>query len=143
MIELGLAIAIGSLFVLPALAVGGRQLMAQRRAQREAARARLELAREREEAAAQAERDRIDTLWREHPDIGGLTEYLRFIHLRRGQLDGSGSRRTTISSSARETSMPSPRIAAASGCRPVTVCWCWWPSSCSSWSSASGSRWIT
>ena len=87
MIELGLAIAIGSLFVLPALAVGGRQLMAQRRAQREAARARLELAREREEAAAQAERDRIDTLWREHPDIGGLTEYLRFIHLRRGQLD--------------------------------------------------------
>ena len=82
MIELGLVIAIGSLLVLPALAVSGRQLAARWQAQREAARARLELARERQEAAGQAERDRIDTLWREHPDIGGLTEYLRFIHLR-------------------------------------------------------------
>lgn len=87
MIELGLVIAIGSLFVLPALAVSGRRLAARWQAEREAARARLELAREHQQAAAQAERDRIDTLWREHPDIGGLTEYLRFIHLRRGQLD--------------------------------------------------------
>jgi len=59
----------------------------RRQARREAARAELEQARERREAAARAEQDRIDALWRDHPDIGGLTEYLRFIHLRRGQLE--------------------------------------------------------
>jgi hypothetical protein len=87
MIELGLVIAISLLFALPAAAVGTRRLAERWQAQREAARAELERARERREEATQAERDRIDALWRDHPDIGGLTEYLRFIHLRRGQLD--------------------------------------------------------
>ena len=87
MIELGLVITTILLFVLPAAAVGGKRLAARWQAQREAAREQLERERERREAAARAERERIDTLWREHPDIGGLTEYLRYIHLRRGQLD--------------------------------------------------------
>jgi hypothetical protein len=87
MIELGLVITTILLFALPAAAVGGKRLAGRRQARREAARAELEQARERREAAARAEQDRIDALWRDHPDIGGLTEYLRFIHLRRGQLE--------------------------------------------------------
>lgn len=87
MIELGLVIATIALFGLPAAAVGAKRLAERRQAQREAAREQRERERERREAAARAEQERIDTLWREHPDIGGLTEYLRYIHLRRGQLD--------------------------------------------------------
>ena len=87
MIELGLVITTILLFGLPAAAVGGKRLAARWQAQRETVREQLEREREHREAAALAERDRIDTLWREHPDIGGLTEYLRYIHLRRGQLD--------------------------------------------------------
>jgi hypothetical protein len=87
MIELGLVIATIALFGLPAAAVGTKRLADRWQAQREAAREQLERERERREAAARTEQERIDTLWREHPDIGGLTEYLRYIHLRRGQLD--------------------------------------------------------
>ena len=87
MIALGLVIATGLLFLLPAAAVGGKHLNTRWQAQREAAREARERARERREEAARAERHRIETLWRELPDVGGLTEYLRFIHLRRGQLD--------------------------------------------------------
>ena len=73
MIELGLVIAIGSLLVLPALAVSGRQLAARWQAQREAARARLELARERQEAAGQAERDRIQAFMARAENFIGAT----------------------------------------------------------------------
>lgn len=83
MIELGLLLAAGLVFLLPAAILQGRRAAARRADAREQRRA----AREAQQQAVRDEQQRVENLWRYHPDLAGLTEWLHFWHRRRGPLE--------------------------------------------------------
>jgi hypothetical protein len=85
MIELGLIIAVGLVFLLPAVVLQARRAAAQRAEARQQQQAALA----RQEQANRAKQQSRDDLWRNDPDRAGLSEWLHYVDHRRGPLESN------------------------------------------------------